>query len=72
MFIRAIVPRLSREQGSETRAAVPKNLGADATILEDTIIDIHSKTSKPKGKQARLQWIQVSHPPKELPAIYLK
>ena len=51
-FFKGIIPHISSEKGSQTRAVMLKNLCVKASILIDTIIDIHPKTSKHNGKQA--------------------
>ena len=49
-FFKEVIPRVSK--GSQTSVAMLENLCAKASILMDTIIDIHPKTSKHNGKQA--------------------
>ena len=51
-FFKGIIPHISREEGSQTRAAMLKNLCVKASILIDTSIDIHPKTSEHNSKQA--------------------
>lgn len=49
---KGIITRISWKEGSQTSAAMLKNLRAKESVLMDTVIDIHSKTSKHHGKQA--------------------
>ena len=49
-LFRGVIPRVSK--GPQTSVVMLKNLCAKATILMDTIIDIHPKTPKHNGKQA--------------------
>ena len=51
-FFEPIIACISRQEGSQMSTVLPENLRAKASILMDTIIDIHSKTSKHNGKQA--------------------